>query len=131
MSNLSDYTRGLDDAVWTDALAVKLDTAPSTTTFTDTRAGYLDLLAGGVGSKPVQSYAYKGNTVRQVVNNITVSITDYVNTLTYSHAEFFFNEDGYARSYAATSNTNVRMVSQMSDGRAPHTEYAFVVTRFG
>lgn len=131
MSNLSDYTRGLDDAVWTDALAAKLDTAPSVSTFTDTRAGYLDLLAGGVGSKPVQSYAYKGNTTRAEVVNITVSITDYLNTLTYSHAEFFFNVDGYARCYAATSNTNVRMLSKMSNGGTPYGEYAFVVTRFG
>ena len=131
MSNLSDYTRGLDDAVWTDAIAAKLDTAPSTTTFTDTRAGYLDLLAGGVGSKPVQSYAYKGSTTRAEVVNITVSITDYINTLTYSHAELFYNEGGYARCYTATSNTNVRMLSKMASGQAPHTEYAFVVTRFG
>ena len=127
MSNLSDYTRGLDDAVWTDALAAKLDTAPSTTTFTDTRAGYLDLLAGGVGAKPVEGWEYKGNTTAAAVINITVSITDYLNTLTYSNSDYSSNRD-FGRSFMATSNTNVR---KLDSGAGYIGEYAFLVTRFG
>jgi hypothetical protein len=120
MSNLSDYTTGLDDTVWTDARAAELDTAMSTSTWTNTRAGYLDVLAGGsLGFKPVQTYFYGGAGN----GNVTVSITDWEQCLVVGSQN---TTGSSAMAYRTTSNTNVTRI-----GFGQNSNHCFVVTRFG
>ena len=123
MSNLSDYTTGLDDTVWTDARAAELDTAMSTSTWTNTRAGYLDVLAGGsLGFKPVQTYVYTGAGN----GNVTVSITDWEQCMVVGSQGYDNLSTLLAMAYRTTSNTNVAAI-----GYAHGSNHAFTVTRFG
>jgi len=123
MSNLSDYTTGLDDAIWTDARAAELDTAMSTSTWTSTRAGYLDVLGGGsLGFKPVQSYLYGGAGN----GNVTVSITNYEQCMVVGSQGGGSQYSLLGMSYRTTSNTNVNLV-----GYGHGSNHCFVVCRFG
>lgn len=123
MSNLSDYTTGLDDTVWTDARAAELDTAMSTSTWTNTRAGYLDVLAGGsLGFKPVETYVYGGAGN----GSITVSITDWQQCMVVGSQAHSDNFPPTGMAYRTTSNTNVQRI-----GYGHNSNHCFVVTRFG
>lgn len=131
MSSLSDYVKGLDKAVWTDAKASSLDDIPTTATWTNARVGNLDILAGGAGAAPNQHWQYNGIKSGGWAGDLalTVSITDYLNCMVFSAMD----HDGDVACLAlhTTSNTTVTVVTKIRFGAPNPFGYAFTVSKFG
>lgn len=131
MSSLSDYVKGLDDAVWTDARASDLGDIPTTATWTNARVGNLDILAGGAGAAPNQHWQYSGRITNGWLGDlsITVSITDYLNCMVFSAMD----HDGHVSCLAlhTTSNTTVTAVTYNRFSSPSPFAYSFTVSKFG
>jgi hypothetical protein len=131
MSSLSDYVKGLDKAVWTDAKASSLNDIPTTATWTNARVGNLDILAGGAGAAPIQHWQYGGvHTLGWIGNyNITVSITDYLNCMIFSAMDNSSRD--FSMTFHTTSNTNVEALTKYYSGAPSNFAYSFTISKFG
>jgi hypothetical protein len=138
MSSLKSYVKGLKDTTWTDAMATTLDTIPDVGTWTDTRAGYLDVLAGGsLGFKPIATYGYSGdfnwyggsNSVW--ARSFTVSVIDYtacfVNVNSHNTGRL-----SSVTSYLTSNTTGIHAAIKNEGGDSDFGNYYGVsVTQFG
>jgi len=129
MSSLSDYVKGLDDAVWTDARASELSEIPTTTTWTNARLGNLDLLAGGTGAKPVEHWQYSGSQSSSLTT-FAVSITDYLSCLVFGTFTST-KADTVCVTYKTASNTSVSFNKQQRVANLSTFYYSFTISRFG